>query len=355
MSRKARGTLLLLAGVAVLAVIILPKIVSSNGPAHRSTDPTLVRDAAIPVRCDVIRMERIVDRVNSVGTILPNEEVDIRSEISGKVEKIDFQEGVHVSKGDLLLSINDDELQARLLSARSRQELAVQQEERQRAMFAKQLVSRQEYDAVVSELNVVRAEVQILEVQLAKTTIRAPFDGIVGLRHVSTGSTITPSTPITTIQDNSRVKVEFAFPEKYAGVIRKGAHIDFTVQGQSQTFGGTVYAAAPGIDQATRTSRVRALAANPRGLLIPGAFANVQVNLSDKEGLVVPSYAVIPELKQHKVFVCRNGRAEERVVQVGTRTEDRVEILGGLAPGDSLIVSAILQLRPGMAVRPGGQ
>ncbi|MDZ7269154.1 MAG: efflux RND transporter periplasmic adaptor subunit [candidate division KSB1 bacterium] len=355
MNKKQKRVWWLLAGSALLAALTLPKLVGSQGRnrgggSNGSVDAA--RDSRLPVRMEIIHAERMGDRVQTVGTILANEEVEIRSEIAGKIEKIYFREGARVNKGELLLKINDTELQAQLARARFRQAIAEQEAERQRQLFEKNLTSRENYDNAVNELNIVKAEIQLITAQIAKTEIRAPFAGSIGLRRVSEGSYISPASVITTLQDNHPVKIDFTVPEKYAGQITIGAPISFSVQGSTQKFEGTIYAQEAKIDPATHTMHLRALSPNPDGVLLPGAFANVEVVLREKETLMVPAFAVIPELKGHRVFLYKNGRAESRSVTIGTRTDERVEITDGVQPGDTLITSGILQLRPGMAVRP---
>ncbi|MCK6557758.1 efflux RND transporter periplasmic adaptor subunit [candidate division KSB1 bacterium] len=354
MSKKSKRVWLAIAAVAVVAALALPKIGSSwgrspSGPANGNGAP---RDPRLPVRMEIIHAERMGDRVQTVGTILSNEEVEIRSEISGKIEKIHFKEGGRVSKRELLLKINDAELQAQLARAQFRRAIAAQEAERQRQLFERNLASRENYDNAVNELNIVQAEIQLVTAQIEKTEIRAPFAGTIGLRQVSEGSYISPAARITTLQDNHPVKIDFTVPEKYAGLIKVGDKISFIVQGNGQQFEGTVYAQEAKIDLATRTMHLRALSPNPNGVLIPGAFANVEIVLREKETLMVPSFALIPELKGHRVFLYKNGKAESRSVTIGSRTDERVEITQGVQPGDTLITSGILQLRPGMAVMP---
>jgi membrane fusion protein (multidrug efflux system) len=303
------------------------------------------------VRMQVITAEKMGDKVLTVGTILSNEEVEIRSEISGKVEKIYFKEGGRVNKDDVLLKINDAEQRAQLARARYRQALAEQEAERKHQLFEKKLSSQEEYDIAVNQLNIAKAEAQIIEAQIAKTEIRAPFGGTIGLRYVSEGSYISPTTRITTLQDYNSVKVDFTVPEKYASLIRQGDKISFSVEGVARKFAGTVYAMEAKIDPTTRTLHIRALSPNPNEVLIPGAFANVEVVLKEKETLLVPSYALIPELKGQRVFVYKNGKAESQSVEIGSRTDEFVEVTHGVQAGDTLITSGILQLRPGMAVR----
>jgi membrane fusion protein (multidrug efflux system) len=236
--------------------------------------------------------------------------------------------------------------------AKYRQALAEQEAERKRQLFERKLASQEEHDVAVNELNIVKADIQIIQAQIAKTEIRAPFDGVIGLRYVSEGSYISPTTRITTLQDYNSVKVDFTVPEKYARQIRRGDRISFTVEGAAQKFAGAVYAVEVKIDPATRTLHIRALSPNPYGVLIPGAFANVEVGLKEKETLTIPSYALIPELKGQRIFVYKNGKAESQSVEIGSRTDEFVEVTHGVQAGDTLITSGILQLRPGMVVQP---
>lgn len=351
MSKKTTNGVILLGIAIVLIALALPKI-NLSGKDAKNGETGSSRDQRVQIRTEVIRSEKISGKVHAVGTILSNEEVEIRSEINGKIEKIFFKEGSRIGKGDLLIKINDDELQARLLSARYRQELSAQQEERQRSLFEKKLASQQEYDTAVNNLNVIKAEVQLIQAQIDKTEIRAPFDGMIGLRFVSEGSYLSPANLITTLQDNNTVKIDFTFPEKYAGIINHGDKITFTVEGSKEKFEGSIYAIAPKIDPVSRALRVRAASPNTRRALVPGGFANVEVSLKESVGLTIPSFAIIPELKRHKVFLLKDGKAREQVVEIGTRTDDRVQITKGLQAGDTLIISAMLQLRPDMPVQP---
>jgi membrane fusion protein, multidrug efflux system len=337
----------------ILIVVLTPAvyfILSRKGNTDRAGQPHAANgDQITEVSIHLVREGPIAERIVTVGSILSNEEVDVRSETSGKIVRIAFVEGGRVRKGDTLVAINDDELQARLLSSVYREKLAAQEETRQRQLYAKQLTSAQELDAATSNLNVVRADIALARAQIGKTVIQAPFDGVAGLRFVSNGSYVTPSTLITTIQDFHVVKVDFTVPEKYAGFIKRGHRITFEVQGGQ--FTGEVYAVAPRVDPATRSLRIRALSPNAAGLLLPGRFVSVVVQLPERRGLPVPSYAIIPELKRHKVFIMHNGEAEERIVEVGTRTDDFIEVTKGLTPGDTVITSALLQLRGGSQVR----
>ncbi len=355
MSLKAKRVWLVVGAIIVLGALALPKVGFLRGNSSSTKNNAAAggpRDQSMSVRMQVIQSEKMGDKVLTVGSILSNEEIEVRSEISGKVEKIYFKEGARIKKGDALLKINDAEPQAQFARARYRQALAEQEAERKRQLFERKLTSQEEYDVAVNELNIVKADIQIIQAQIGKTEIRAPFDGMIGLRYVSEGSYISPATRITTLQDYNSVKVDFTVPEKYASLIRKGDRISFTVEGVARKFAGTVYAVEAKIDPTTRTLHLRALSPNPNEVLIPGAFANVEVVLKEKETLMVPSYALIPELKGQRVFVYKNGKAESQSVEIGSRTDEFVEVTQGVQAGDTLITSGILQLRPGMAVQP---
>lgn len=303
------------------------------------------------VRAHIIEPETLSDRIYVTGNLLANEEVVLSSETSDKITDIFFEEGRVVSEGDLLVKINDRELQARLRQVQYRLRLAEDREGRQQQILERGGISQEEYEATLNELNVLRAEEELIEAEIAETEVRAPFDGVVGLRYVSEGSYISPSTRIATLQDVSAVKLDFAIPERYANRISIGSPIFFSVTGVEGQFDGRVYAFEPRIEAGTRTLRVRARTANPNRQLLPGAFANVELVFERiEDALTVPTIAVIPELGGKKVFVYENGKAMVRQVETGIRSENRIQIVHGLNPQDTVITTGIQQLRPGLPV-----
>jgi membrane fusion protein (multidrug efflux system) len=357
MTMPSRKTLWLAGGGALLLALLIPRFFGSNpgAPGAGGDRGRGGPGQAIRVSVEVVRPVEIGGTVSAVGTVLSNEEIQVRSQVSGQIEKIAFGEGARVSRGDVLVKINDDELQAQLLRAKSRMAIAEQQAERQKQLFEKQFISQEEFNNALNELNVVRAEAQLTEAQISKTEITAPFDGTIGLRFVSEGSYVSPAAVITTLQDNARMKIDFTIPEKYARLIGEGDSIRFRVQTRQESYSARIYSTDSRIDPTTRTLRVRAATPNPKGALLAGAFASVEVALNPRKALTIPAYALIPELRGHKVFVLRSGKAEPRPVVIGDRSDDRVEITSGLAAGDTLITSGILQLRPGMEVVPGAE
>ena len=336
---------------AVLAVgLLLPKWLKSRSQETAPQDSVEVA-FRVPVRVETLAPAKLEERLNATGRVLANERIEIVSEISGKISAIYFDEGSRVAQGALLLKIDDSELLAERQRALYRVELAERAEARQQQLLDEGVISNETYDVALGELNVLRAELQLIEAQLLKTEIRAPFGGIIGLRWVSPGSYLSSQTRIASLHDLDPVKLDFAVPERYSALMRIGDEITFTVDGFERSFSGTVYAIEPSVDASTRSLRMRARCPNSDGALLPGTFANVDLVLrSVDDALTVPSIAIIPELGGKKVFIYDDGTAQPRTVETGIRTENEVQITSGLMDGDLVIISGILQLRPGLEV-----
>jgi len=295
--------------------------------------------------------ETVEDRIFSTGTIQANEVVELATEASGIITDIYFEEGSQVRKGDLLLKINDSELQAQRERAQFRLNLAEQREERQARLLERGGISQDDYDATLNEVNVLRSELRLIDAQIEKTEVKAPFTGILGLKYASPGAYITPSSRIASLQEVNPVKIDFSVPERYISKIREGISINFTVQGVDSTFIGEVYAVEPRVDTETRTLQIRALSENDENLLYPGAFANIELILDQiNDALMVPTIAIIPELNAQKVYVSNKGVVEQRMVSTGIRTSEKVQIVDGLERGDVVLTTGLLQVRPGMEV-----
>jgi membrane fusion protein (multidrug efflux system) len=331
------GAMLLLAWLAVGAR-------ADQGP---TTSPAL--------RVEVVRLEPrlLEERLATTGTVRANERVDLVSEISGVIDKIHFDEGVPVERGQLLVKLDDAELQAQHDRVRHQLHLAEIRETRQRELLEQGVVSEQDYDLAGTELSVLLAELRLVEARLEKTEIRAPFSGVVGLRYVSEGAFLSPQTTIATLQDLDPIKVDFTLPQKYANRVGPGSRVEFRVEGSPDTHTAEVYAVEPRITPETRSLLIRARSENPGHRLLPGAFADVSLAVDVVDGaLVVPSLAIVPELGGKKVFVVEDGLAQPRRVTTGIRTETEVQVTSGLEAGERVIVSAIQRLRPGLAVEP---
>ncbi|OJV20696.1 MAG: hypothetical protein BGO30_05055 [Bacteroidetes bacterium 41-46] len=289
----------------------------------------------------------------AIGTLTPNERVDVVSELSGRVTEINFREGELVKRGDILVRLNDDELVAQLVRAEYQYKLIEQRLERQKILLERDAVSREDYDKVLTEFNVLKQDIEQLKIRIEKMKVRAPFDGVVGFRDVSLGAFLQPNTKISTLVDVANLKLEFAIPEKYINDIKSGSSVTFTVEGTSSVFRASVYAIDPQVDIKTRTLMLRARYINSGMRLKPGMSAKVSFSTSEgANNIYVPNQAVVPDVKGRSVWVLRGGKAELVQVQSGTRTADMLEILGGLQRGDTVITTGLMQLRPGIQVSP---
>jgi membrane fusion protein (multidrug efflux system) len=278
--------------------------------------------------------------------------VELQAETGGRLRSINFTEGSRVRKGDLLVKLTDDDLQAMLVRASSRLNLAVQRRSRIERLFQEGVANREDYDTAVNEMAVQEAEVGVIRAQIAKTEIRAPFDGIVGLRFISEGAFVNANARMATLQAIDRLKLDFSVPERFAERVIPGTVVEFSAGGRGKRQ-GTVAAVEPRLDAGTRTLTARAVIANPDGLLRPGAFVSVEVTLETfPEAIVLPSVAVVPGPTERSVFVVSDGKAFRRAVQTGTRTESTVHIVSGVQPGDLVITSGLQQMRQGLAVSP---
>ncbi len=347
--KKQRFTLLILivilAGLGIIKWTWFPSRADQNG---RRTDP---RAGVLPVSVLDLHLEDYNDTIVTNGVLLASESVEIRAETSGKIVSIHFAEGAFVEKNTLLIKIDDSELLARELSAHHRVSLARATAKRQQTLYDKKMTSQEELDSALNELDLAGADLQLIQTQIAKTEIRAPFKGFVGIREVSPGAYITPSTTITSLVDRSEVRVDFTVPERHSASIATGNPVIVRVNSSGQSIEGTIVARDASIDSQTHTLRLQARLANGDGFLIPGTSAAVTVPLPVRRVIMVPAGAIIPELKGHRVFLFIDGKAVSRVITIGVRTPDRVEIVSGLHEGDRLITSGLLQLREGMSVQ----
>ncbi|HRW61913.1 MAG TPA: efflux RND transporter periplasmic adaptor subunit [Bacteroidales bacterium] len=336
--------------VIVLGIILWPKFKplftadSGGGPfagqGKRGAGQVLYASGYL------IEPTQMNELIYSTGSLIPDEEVELSFETSGKVVGIYFKEGSSVQKGELLAKINDKPLQAQLLKLQAQKKLTEEREFRQKQLLERDAISRESYDQVATELQSIEADILLIQARISETELRAPFDGIVGLRMISEGAYANTQTKIVRLVKISPLKIEFSIPERYAGEVKPGFSITFILDGEPKAFEADVYAVDPKVDIDTRTIKVRALYPNAKNELKPGRFASVQARLSQiKNTIAVPTQAIIPEMEGEKVFIFRNGKAEEVKVSLGLRTESHVQIREGLEFGDTLLTTAILQLR----------
>jgi membrane fusion protein (multidrug efflux system) len=341
--------------VVVVFLLALPKLNLFKGKQvaeSASGQGQGGRGGKLSVDAMIVKYAPLESKLNVTGSVLPNESLELKSEVSGKITAIYFREGKQVLKGDTLVQTNDDEIEALLDKQKYNRKLNQDNEFRQRKLLEKDAISQEEYDNALNRLNTTEADIRLLETQLAKTKIMAPFDGVIGLRFVSEGAYISPNTAIATLYNISPAKIEFAIPGRYSPQVSPGKKILFTIESDLKVYEGQVYAIEPRIDPATRTLKIRAIAENRGGNLLPGQFVKVELILeSIANAILIPTESVIPEQAGKKVFILDNGKAKEVFIETGMRTANSLEVLSGLKANDTLLTTGMLQLRKGMDIQ----
>lgn len=303
------------------------------------------------VKAVVLQTTTISDEFFVSGSILPDEEVDLSFETSGKIIDIFFKEGTRVSKGDLLAKINDAPLQAELNKLKAQLKLYTDRMYRQNALLEKEAVSQEAFQEAETNLATLQAEIDKVTANIEQTELRAPFDGIIGLRQVSQGKYASPTTTIARLTKTNPLKIDFAVPERYAGTLKAGTNLTFTVEGDLDEKKAKIYALDSHVNRDTRTFSVRALYDNNDGKLYPGRYVSIALTTQTFENtLAVPSQAIISEMGIDKVFLYKSGKALPVEIKKGVRTESLVQVLEGINPGDTVITSGTMQLRTGQKV-----
>lgn len=338
------GFILIISGL-----ILVPKFFSNK--ENTLTESAARTGGVISVSVQIVKPAPLENKLQVSGSVIGNEEVELRTEISGKIVGISFKEGGKVNKGDLLVKVNDADLQAQLQKAEIRKKLAEEKEYRQRILLEKKGVSQETYDALLNDLNSAKADIDNIKAQIDKTEIRAPFSGIIGLRYISEGSYVTPTTRIATLQNINPVKIDFSIPQRYAHSISTGNSVSIKSSSGKQ-YQAKIYAFEPKIDPATRALQVRAICSNERGELMPGSYVTVNLALNEmKDAITIPTQALALDITGERVFVYKNGTAIPQKVESGIRTEEKVQIVNGITAGDTVITSGIMQLRPKTKVK----
>lgn len=325
-----------------LGTLILYRI-SENSEQN---NPSEQKKSAATVYGKVLQPQEFADNLSLSGTLEANEQIEVRSEVSGVVEQINFEEGSMVTKGQALIKVNDIELRAQLKQVQTAKGLSSENARRAKLLLEKEAISQEEFDVANAEYQSAQAQVQLIQAQLSKTIVRAPFSGKIGLRSISKGSYISPNTLIAQLVNTSQLKITFSIPEKYAQTMKVNQTLTFTTSGSKETYKATIYAIEPAIEIESRTLRIRAITNNNDGKLIPGTFANVSLPLEKlQNALLVPTEALIPIQNGKKIFVVENGKAKEIIVETGARTEKEILITSGLKAGDTILTSGVMSLR----------
>lgn len=320
--------------------------ISSNKSKNAESKKFGGNETTTTVEGIIIKTASFDNNLALSGSVEANEQIEIRSEVSGIVEGIYFTEGSNVKKGQVLFKVNDLELMAQLRQASTREGLAAENQRRAKLLLQKEAISNEEFDIANADYASMQAQTQLIRAQIAKTSVRAPFSGKIGLRYISPGTYITPTVLVAKLVNTGKLKITFSIPEKYASQIKSGSNIDFSVAGVDNTYKAKIYAIEPEVAVATRTLQVRAIADNTDGKLFPGTFAEIKLPLSTIENaIVIPSESIVPVQNGKKVFIANKGKAKEVMVESATRTDASILILSGLKEGDTLITSGVMSLK----------
>lgn len=307
----------------------------------------------LPVSFYIADYEKNNGGLLGLGSLVAKERVDLVSEVSGRVIDIRFKEGEFVRRGTVLVKLNDDELQTQLKRAQYQYGLLKEKLERQKILLNKDAVSREDFDQVQTEYNVLSQDIEQLKSKIDKCEVKAPFDGMLGFRNVSLGAYLVPNSKITTLVDIKNLVIEFSIPEKYATKKLIGSIAKFTVQGSTKEYSARVYAIDPELDVKTRSIMFRAAYTNSDGLLRPGMSAKVSLATGQSSSSIyVPNEALISDISGKLIWIIREGKAKSIIVKTGVRTIDKIEILDGINQGDSVITTGLMQVRPGSPVKP---
>src|SRR5690554_2145648 len=352
---KRQTKIILIVGIALVVAVTFfyPRLdLFADKDQPVAANNTAGSSGPLPVEVVQIQPQKWEKNLSVTGNGIPNEALELRAGTSGLVTEITYKEGEVVKKGTQLVYLNDDELTAQKDRLNYTRKLYEGQENRQKQLLEREAISQEEYDIVLNQFNTNVADINLIDALIRQTVIRAPFDGVIGLRQISEGSVITPADIIVNVVNIDPIKIDFSIPERYANIVKQGSRITFTnaaVEGESV---GQVYAIAPNIDAATRTLQLRAISPNKDRKFLPGMFVGVKLNLNvNEEALMVPAESLIPELDGYKVFVANGDNVIEEVkVSIGIRTERAVQVTDGLKAGDLVLTTGVIQAKPGMAV-----
>ena len=335
--------------IVLLCLIGLSAVMASCGSKEKKISATTKATPPPTPKVDgyIVKVVPVSDNLELPGTLIANEATEVHPEISGRMTYLNIAEGRSVGKGALLAKIYDGDLRAELNKLSVQLRTAEQTVRRYAELLKIDGVSRQEYDMQALQINNIKADMAVVRSNITRTEIRAPFSGVLGLKNVSPGAYITPATAITTIRQNSQLKLDFTLPEKYAGKITTGQLIDFTTEGTDKKYHARIVATEMGIEQDTRSLNVRAAVIDNDGKILPGGFVKVQTKFDpDPNAIMIPTQAVIPQARGKKVAVYRGGIASFEDVETGLRDTSMVQITHGLKVGDTIIVTGLMSLKP---------
>jgi membrane fusion protein, multidrug efflux system len=328
-------------GILIPVFLLLFLVACSNKPD--TTKPKSAPTTQVDVLVAATKPMSNTLEVN--GTVVANEYVELHPEASGRLTYLFVPEGKLIKKGTLIAKINNADLQAQVDKSKVSLELAMKTEQRDKQLLAVNGINQADYDAALNIVNGFKADIEYNQALLDKTLLKAPFDGYIGLRQVSVGAYVSPTTLIATLLQLDRIKVDFVIPEDYSSVLKVGSTVDVEMDENGKTRKAQIIAVEPQVNLATRNMTVRALLENNNAN--PGSFVKVQVKSGlNKRAIMIPTNALIPDDKNNQVVLVKNGTASFVNVTTGIRLANNVEITGGIKEGDTVVITGVLFARP---------
>ena len=333
-------------------VFVITSLTIISCKSKPTVPPRPKSDGPVIVDVMVASLQKVDNVVEANGTIIANENVELHPEVSGRLTYLNIPEGKYVTKGTVLAKINSADLVAQYQKSKVQLDLANTTVERLSKLLAVSGINQSDYDAAVNEANSLKADMAYTQTLIDKTVIRAPFDGTLGLRQVSPGAYVTPTTIIATLQQLGKLKADFTLPEEYSNLVKVGGSVDVEVDAAQETKQkATIIAIEPQANADTRNLSVRAVlngvSANP------GAFVKVYVGASDKGkmAVMVPTNTIIPNDLNNQLILIKNGKSEFVNISTGVRLANNVEITKGVNEGDTVVVNGVLFVRPDTKVK----
>jgi len=347
------GLRLAVIGLLVTGALVGGGVYTSQlmaAPEEKASTPPAM--PPMPVETVEVRIADSEQLLQAVGTLASNEAVMVVAEIPGRIDKISFQEGKTINQGQLLIKLDDSVLKAEFDRAEAGRALSEKNYQRSAALLKDNAISEIERDEAYAKWQLDEATTRLAKAQLAKTVIKAPFSGTLGLRNVSVGDYIQPGQPLVNLEDVTQLKVNFSVPEKYSALVKGGQKFTLTTDAQGErVFAGEVYAINPLVEEKSRSLVLRGKIDNKDGLLRPGQFAQVKLVLNTRaDSIFIPEQALIPQPATKMVFKVVDGVAQMVPVRTGERRNGWVEVVDGLVAGDVVITGGHQKIGPGSPV-----
>ncbi|MEN6588503.1 MAG: efflux RND transporter periplasmic adaptor subunit [Proteiniphilum sp.] len=355
MHKKTRIIVFGSIAILILGMAFFPAIKRQFASASQNEPPIREREAGrseLVVNATILQPQTLNNMFRITGVLLPDEEVDLTFESPGKITHIYFREGTYVQQGALLAKVNDAPLQAELKKLEAQLPLAEDRLYRQQTLLEKDAISQETYQSVFTQLETLKADIELVKARIQQTELRAPFSGMIGLRQVSEGAYASPTVVVASLTKISPLKIEFSLTQNFVNMVRPGTEITFTVENDLKEYNASVYAVESRLDVQTLSLFARARYNNVDGKMKPGQSASIRIKLDQIDNaIVIPSISTVKEMGRDITYVYENGKAKEVDITTGMRTSSSVEVIGGLSVGDTLLTTGVMQLRSGMPVR----